>query len=76
MSKYERGRLVRMIDDWGRDTGLGIYMDLHPPGYKSSGGKHFDSFWHFSVINEKGELIFLHTSSWTLVPVDPESCNP
>ena len=76
MSRFSKGTLVRLIDESGGEAGLGIYMDLHQPGFAPSKGKHFDTFWHFSVIDDKGELRYLNTSDWTLIPADPDSCNP
>lgn len=76
MRPPEKGALVRLIDEWGRDTGLAIFMDLHPPHSDLANGKTLDLFWHFSVIDEKGELRYLNTSNWTLIPADPDSCNP
>jgi len=76
MSKLSKGTLVCLIDANGSSAGLGIYMDLHQPGFGPSKGKHFDTFWHFSVIDARGELMYLNTSDWTLVPIEPDSCNP
>ena len=76
MSRRSKGTLVILIDVNGENVGLGIYMGLHPPGFLPSEGKQFDTFWHFSVIDTKGELKYLSTHNWTLIPADPDSCNP
>ena len=71
-----KGDLVRLIDSNGEDKGYATYMDLHPPGFLPSGGDHYDGFWHFSVIDTRGELKYLSTHNWTPVSADPDSCNP
>jgi len=76
MSRFSRGALVHLINEHGADEGFAMYMDIHPPGFLPSDGKRFDTFWHFSVINIKGELEYFSTHHWTLVPADPDSCNP
>lgn len=75
MVRFERGDLVRLIDVNGTDTGLAMYMDLHPPGHQL-GEKWNDAYWHFSVIDARGETIYLCTFDWTILPADPDSCNP
>ena len=73
---FRKGDLVRLIDDSGEDKGYATYMDLHPPGFLASGGEHYDGFWHFSVIDTRGELKYLSTYNWTPISADPDSCNP
>ena len=76
MTTPEKGALVRLIDDCGSDTGLAVFMDLHPPHSELGLGGRADLFWYFSVLDEKGTMRYLNTSNWTLIPVDPDSCNP
>jgi len=76
MLRFDRGALVRLINESGVDSGFAMYMDLHPPGFLPSNGKQYDGFWHFIVIDPKGQLKYLSTHSWTLIPADPDSCNP
>ena len=75
MSRLSKGTLVSLIDVNGKNVGFGTYMDLHPPGFLPSEGRQFDTFWHFSVIDVKGEIKYLSTHSWTLIRADPDSCN-
>ena len=76
MNHPEKGALVRLIDDFGRDAGLAIFMELHPPHSELPNGKTLDLSWHFSVLDGEGDLRLLNTSDWTLIPADPDSCNP
>ena len=76
MLKFNHGDLVHLIDDCGANKGYGIYVDLLAPGFRTESDKELDAFWHFKIVDVKGEMKYLNTTLWSLIPADPDSCNP
>ena len=76
MLKFNHGDLVHLIDDYGANKGYGIYVDLLAPGSRTESDKELDTFWHFKIVDVKGEMKYLNTTLWSLIPADPDSCNP
>ena len=75
MLKFNHGDLVHLIDDCGANKGYGIYVDLLAPGFRTESDKELDTFWHFKIVDVKGETKYLNTTLWSLIPADPDSCN-
>jgi hypothetical protein len=69
MLKFSYGDLVRVIDVNGSDMGFGTYIDLLDDPNAGLG-------WRFKVIDVTGEMKYLRTTLWALIPADPDSCNP
>ena len=76
MLKFSYGDLVRVIDINGSDMGFGTYIDLREPGTDWGSDPDDARFWRFKVIDVTGEMKYLRTTLWTLIPADPDSCNP
>lgn len=64
MLKFSYGDLVRVIDINGSDTGFGTYIDLLEPEDHHG--------WRFKIIDVTGEMKYLRTTLWTLIPADPD----
>jgi hypothetical protein len=75
MLRFRKGELVGLVDVNGERAGLAMYMDTHPPGTIDV-PRNDDVLWHFSVLDGAGKVRYLCTSKWTLIPVDPDPCNP
>ena len=76
MLKFSYGDLVRVIDVNGSDMGFGTYIDLLEPGADRESDPNAGLGWRFKVIDVTGEMKYLRTTLWTLIPADPDSCNP
>ncbi len=71
-NRYRIGGLYKVISEHGEEkAGPGVLIAMHEPYSLSSDAVHYVNHWYFSVLH--GDRVqYYNTSTWTLIPLDPD----
>ena len=74
--RYRIGGLYKVITEHGEEKdGPGVLLGIHEPDTLSEDVVYSVNHWYLSVLHG-GRVQYYNTSTWTLIPLDPDSCNP
>lgn len=74
--QYRVGGLYKVISEHGEEkAGPGVLLGIHEPYALSEDVVYSVNHWYLSVLHG-GRVQYYNTSTWTLIPLDPDSCNP
>jgi hypothetical protein len=75
-NRYKIGGLYKVISEHGEEKdGPGMLLGIHEPYTLSEDVVYTVNHWYLSVLHG-GRVQYYNTSTWTLIPLDPDSCNP
>jgi hypothetical protein len=74
--RYRVGGLYKVISEHGEEkVGPGVLLGIHEPYTLNEDAVHYVNHWYLSVLHGN-RVQYYNTSTWTLIPLDPDSCNP
>jgi hypothetical protein len=74
--QYKIGGLYKVISEHGEEKdGPGMLLGIHEPYTLRDVSVESRNLWHVSILHGS-KIQHYNTSTWTLVPLDPDSCNP